>query len=429
MRAQTIFNKLLSMQGAFVRAVTFHDEREESTIVADVVRRSKLHRCPSCDFRTAATYDQHPRTWRHLSLGKWRVLVSCTLHRIECPDHGVLNEAVPWAAAGSLFTLDFETWVAWLAREMNKTAVAALAKISWPTVGTIISRFVERNIDKKRLEDLFVIGLDEVSYRKGHKYITVVANHATGAPVWMAEGRSQKVLGTFFDELGKERGEKLAIVSMDMAAAYIAEVRDRVPGASIAFDPFHVVKLASEAVQEVRRTEARERKGSAEADVLKDARWATRSWPPPSEVKAGSRLPSSSIPWRCDAGPRGPSTETPCSPPGASPGSARVLGPEHPSTLDTLASLALVLHAQGELAAAEALAREALAGELQSRPDTWHRSFAESLLGAGLADRHLPSSVGRHRWRRIPVRADRPAASAGPHIRWATSRSSAGTRG
>ena len=274
MRAQTIFNKLLSMQGAFVRAVTFHDEREESTIVADVVRRSKLHRCPSCDFRTAATYDQHPRTWRHLSLGKWRVLVSCTLHRIECPDHGVLNEAVPWAAAGSLFTLDFETWVAWLAREMNKTAVAALAKISWPTVGTIISRFVERNIDKKRLEDLFVIGLDEVSYRKGHKYITVVANHATGAPVWMAEGRSQKVLGTFFDELGKERGEKLAIVSMDMAAAYIAEVRDRVPGASIAFDPFHVVKLASEAVQEVRRTEARERKGSAEADVLKDARWA-----------------------------------------------------------------------------------------------------------------------------------------------------------
>lgn len=274
MRAQTIFNKLVSLQGAFVRNVTFRCEREEPTILVDVIRRARLHRCPSCDFRTPATYDQHPRTWRHLSLGKWRVLLSCTLHRIKCPDHGVLNEAVPWAAAGSLFTLDFETLVAWLAREMNKTAVAALAKISWPTVGTIIRRFVERNIDKKRLDDLFVIGVDEVSYRKGHKYITVVANHVSGAPVWMAEGRTQEVLGTFFDELGKERGEKLATVSMDMAAPYIAGVRDRVPKARIAFDPFHVVKLASEAVQEVRRAEARDRKGSAEADVLKDARWA-----------------------------------------------------------------------------------------------------------------------------------------------------------
>jgi transposase len=274
MRAQTIFNKLLSLQGAFVRGVTFRCEREEHTIVADVARRTRLHRCPRCAFRTAATYDQHPRTWRHLSLGKWRVLVRCTSHRIKCPEHGVINEAVPWAAPGSLFTLDFETLVAWLAREMNKTAVAGLAKVSWPTVGTIIQRFVERNIDKKRLDDLFVIGVDEVSYRKGHKYITVVANHASGAPVWMAEGRSQKVLGSFFDELGKERGEKLTTVSMDMAAGYIAEVRDRVPEARIAFDPFHVVKLASEAVHDVRRTEARERKGSAEADVLKDARWA-----------------------------------------------------------------------------------------------------------------------------------------------------------
>jgi transposase len=274
MRARTIFNKLLSLQGAFVRNVTFLEKNEEHTILVGVARCARLHRCPLCAFRTAATYDQHPRTWRHLSLGKWRVLLSCTLHRIECPDHGVLNEAVPWAAPGSLFTLDFETLVAWLAREMNKTAVAALAKISWPTVGTIIRRFVERAIDKKRLDDLFVIGVDEVSYRKGHKYITVVANHATGAPVWMGEGRSQEALGGFFEELGKERTEKLATVTMDMAAPYIAEVRDRAPKARIAFDPFHVVKLASEAVQEVRRTEARERKGSAEADVLKDARWA-----------------------------------------------------------------------------------------------------------------------------------------------------------
>ena len=286
MRVQTIFNKLLALQGAFVRDVAFQGD---DTILVGVVRRALLHGCPECDFRTGATYDQHRRTWRHLSLGRWRVLVGSTSCRITCPSHGVRNEAVPWAAPGSLFTLDFEALVAWLAREMNKTAVAGLAKISWPTVGKIIERFVARNIDKQRLDNLFVIGLDEISYRKGHKYLTVIANHATGAPVWMAEGRSQKTLGGFFDELGKDRGEKLAVVTMDMCAPYIAEVRARAPNARIAFDPFHVVKLASEAVHEVRRTEARERKGSSEAVVLKDSRWALLKAPenlrPEEQVK------------------------------------------------------------------------------------------------------------------------------------------------
>ena len=75
------------------------------------------------------------REWRHVSLGRWRVVVVSTSHRIACPEHGVVNEAFPWAAPGSLFTLDFEALVAWLAREVNKTAVAALAQISSPTVG------------------------------------------------------------------------------------------------------------------------------------------------------------------------------------------------------------------------------------------------------------------------------------------------------
>jgi transposase len=272
MRIRTVFKKLLCLQGARVRHVDFR--MESQTIRVSVTRRACRHRCPHCNFSTRATYDRHAREWRHLSLGRWRVVIASTSHRITCRAHGVVNEAFPWAAPGSLFTLDFEALVAWLAREMNKTAVAALAKISWPTVGTIIQRFVERTIDKRRLDGLFVVGLDEVSYRKGHKYLTVIANHLTGAPVWMAEGRSQKSLGAFFDELGTERAGKLDVITMDMSAPYIAEVRARAPNARIAFDPFHVVKLASEAVHEVRRAEARLRKGLPAADALKGSRWA-----------------------------------------------------------------------------------------------------------------------------------------------------------
>ncbi len=270
MRVTTVFNKLLALQGALVRQVLFGFNH----IVVVVAKRHRLLRCPRCAFSTRARYDRAVRDWRHVALGKWRVIVRAALCRLDCPEHGIITEAVPWAEHESRFTRDFEDLVAWLAREMNKTAVTKLLRITWRAVGNIIERVVARKLDKKRLEELYVIGIDEVSYRKGQKYLTVIANHRTGKPVWLGEGRTKKTLGTFFGELGSERTERLNAVSMDMCAPYIAEVNKRAPQAEIAFDPFHVVKLANEAVQQVRRTEARVRKGSAEATVLKGSRWA-----------------------------------------------------------------------------------------------------------------------------------------------------------
>jgi transposase len=269
-RISTVFNKLLSLQGAWVRRVRFTAE----AIVVTVARRRRRHRCPRCGFSTRAGYDQHLGSWRHVALGRWQVWIQATVHRLVCPSHGVVTEAVPWAAPESRFTLDFEDLTAWLAREMNKTAVTRLIRVTWRTVGRIIERVVARKIDKQRLDELFVIGIDEVSYRKGHKYLTLVADHGKGDPAWIAEGRSQKTLGKFFDELGPERSAQIEFVTLDMCAPFIAEVRARAPQAEIVFDPFHVVKLASEAVHDVRRTEARIRKGTDEATVLKGSRWA-----------------------------------------------------------------------------------------------------------------------------------------------------------
>lgn len=270
MRITTIFKKLLGLQGAFVRGVRFTPD----AVVVTVAPHTRLHRCPRCKFATHAGYDRHVGEWRHLALGRWRVVVNSTIFRVACPSHGVLTESVAWAAPGSRFTLDFEDLVAWLSREMNRTAVVRLAKVSWRSVGRIVERVVDRTLDKKRLDDLFVIGLDEVSYRKRHKYLSTVVNHDSGDPVWMGEGRSQKTISEFFDELGEERAATLKVVTMDMAAPFIAEVRRRAPQAEIAFDPFHVVKMANEAVHQVRRTEAREHTNTEAADVLKGARWA-----------------------------------------------------------------------------------------------------------------------------------------------------------
>lgn len=273
------------MQGAYVRDVKFL----ANSILVNVARRARRHSCPHCPYSTGCRYDTHQSEWRHVSLGKWTVVVRSDVARITCPRHGVISEAVPWAVPDSRFTRDFEELVAWLAREMNKTAVTRLMHIAWVTVGRIIERVVARKLDTRRLDDLYVIGLDEVSYRKGHKYLSVVANHETGEPVWIGEGRSRQTVGAFFDELGEERSKQVEVVSMDMCGAFIEEVRNRAPQAEIAFDPFHVVKLAGDAVSEVRRSEARELKGSPEAKILKGSRWALLKAPeklkPEEQVK------------------------------------------------------------------------------------------------------------------------------------------------
>ena len=269
-RITTVFNKLLALQGALVRHVVFG----AGAITVLVAKRARRLRCPYCRFSCRARYDRKDREWRHLSLGKWQVVIRAALRRLVCPEHGVVTEAVPWAEHDSRFTRDFEDLVAWVAREMNKTAVTELLHIAWPTVGNIIERVVRRKLDPARLQRLYRIGIDEVSYRKGHKYLTIVADHETGNPVWIGEGRSQETVGAFFDELGAEGAQRLNAVSMDMCAPYILETQARAHRAEIAFDPFHVVKLGNDAVQQVRRGEARDRKGSAEAAVLKGSRWA-----------------------------------------------------------------------------------------------------------------------------------------------------------
>jgi len=272
MRITTVFNKLLSLQGAWVESVRF----EKTAVFVTVRPRAPLHRCtfPGCTFCTSAGYDTSLRTWRAVSLGGWKVFIQAKSYRLKCPRHGVLHEQVAWAAPDSTFTYDFEEIVAWLAKETNFTAITQLMRISWETVANIVERVVGRKLDDSRLNSLYNLGIDEVSYRKGHKYLTVLANHDTGKVVELVEGRSAKSVDQIFDALGPERTAQIKTVTMDMCEAFISTVRKRAPQAEIAFDPFHVVKLAGEALQEVRRSEVRDLKGTPRAVFLKGTRWA-----------------------------------------------------------------------------------------------------------------------------------------------------------
>ncbi|HZT64220.1 MAG TPA: ISL3 family transposase [Acidimicrobiales bacterium] len=275
MRVTTAFSRLLRLPGVWVRSVEFKEDR---VVVSVALRRWRLA-CPECGALSWSHYDTRPvpSTWRHLDLGVWRLEVAAELRRVHCPAHGVLVEGVPFARAGSRFTRDFEDLVAYLATTADKTTISRLVRIDWETVGRIIARVMDDALDPDRLDDLFEIGVDEVSWRRRHKYLTLVSNHRKNQVIWADDGRGEKALDGFFDELGSERAEALTAVSMDMSAGYAKSVtkQGHATRAVICYDPFHVVALATRALDVVRRQVWNDMRAldAAAAKTFKGARW------------------------------------------------------------------------------------------------------------------------------------------------------------
>ena len=265
-----------------------------------------------------------------MDLGRWRLEVHARLRRLRCPEHGALVEGVPFARDGARFTRDFENLVAWLVTKTDKTATCRLTRIDWQTIGRVIERVGTELIDENRLSDLYEISIDEVAWRKGHRYLTLVGDHRRRCVVWGCEGKGQAAADRFFAELdpppeapGPEhakqprqapepaimvpfgpcptvaaghgiqgawlqpgleldphlfaRASRLKAVSMDMTGGYAASVRDHAPQAVIAIDNYHVVALATKALDEVRREHWNELRQAGEPDAakqFKNDRWA-----------------------------------------------------------------------------------------------------------------------------------------------------------
>jgi transposase len=178
-----------------------------------------------------------------------------------------------------MFTRPFEDQVAYLAQRMDKTAITGLMGIAWYTVGSIAERTVQRLLPADRLRGVRVIGVDELSYRKHHKYVTIITDHETGKVIWAREGKSAETLDAFFAELGKERCAQLSTVTMDLSQAYIASVKTNAPQAQLVFDRFHVQKLAHDALDEVRRALVAKHADPEQRRVLKKTRFVLQKNP------------------------------------------------------------------------------------------------------------------------------------------------------
>ncbi|MGH3469759.1 MAG: ISL3 family transposase [Thermocrispum sp.] len=275
MRVTTAFNRLLKLDGVNVTDVEIGDDTVAVTVA---LRRRKLI-CPECGYTTGGRYDTRPAPsrWRHLALGAFKLVVRAQLRRLRCPTHGWRVEAVPFARPGARFTRDFEALVAWSATAMDKKAVCRSLRIDWDTVGRICERVVADELDPARLDELFNVGVDEVSWKKHHNYLTLAVNHDSGKVVWGAEGKDAKTLDRFFDELGGARSGQIEAVSMDMGLAFRKSVTAHAGQATICFDPFHVVKVATDALNTVRREVWQQLRVLPDPDIakkFKGARWA-----------------------------------------------------------------------------------------------------------------------------------------------------------
>jgi transposase len=300
-RFARIWTRLLGVEKTVIETVEVEEADPDTDGLEGVLivvharpARGRRGRCGICG-RRCAKYDngEGRRRWRALDLGTLRAVIEADAPRVSCSEHGVVVASVPWARHGAGHTRAFDDTVAWLATHCSKTTITQLLRIGWRTVGNICTRVwadVEERVDL--LAGLRRIGIDEISYKRHHKYLTIIVDHDSGRLVWAEAGRDSATVRRFFDLLGAQRSAKITHVTADAAEWISKVVAERCPQAVRVMDPFHVVQWATEALDEVRREVWNAERGGKGRSTpgsrsLKKARWAL--WKRPEDLTAGQQ--------------------------------------------------------------------------------------------------------------------------------------------
>ena len=231
------------------------DAQNNSVIFKLQPTKGQQYLCPICG-KKSEFYDKGRgiRRWRALDFGTLTAYVESESPRIKCKEHGVHTAKVPWARHQSTFTRDFEDTVTWLSLHLSRSDVSTFMRISWNTVGPIISR-CKKDADPNpghRFNNLKRIGIDETSYRKGHKYLTVIVNHDTNSVIWVHEKHGKEVLKEFLEHLTPEQRASIECYSADGARWISETMAEYCPKAERCLDSFHLVEWVNEALDEVR---------------------------------------------------------------------------------------------------------------------------------------------------------------------------------
>ncbi len=253
-------------------------------------------RCPECGRRGKIVLTlPESRRWRDLTVCGWTIWLDFFPREILCPTHGRLQENIPWAEQSSRVSYRFEYAMLRYCQIMTQKAAAEVLRIPSSTLSNLLHRTITRLRKGHSIRGLRKIGIDEISYAKGHKYATLVYDLERSCVVWVGKGKGRETVDRFFNEaLSPFQKKRIRWASCDMSEAYMGAIGEHCPNATLVLDRFHIVKALNSAVDDVRKEQWRGA-GADERKALKGLRWllyrhsSTRSRKDTSTLKALER--------------------------------------------------------------------------------------------------------------------------------------------
>jgi transposase len=259
MRDTELFQAALALAAPWVVLRSeFDPERKQLDLHIGFARGSRFA-CPACGAEGCGVHDVREKEWRHLNFFQHKTVLKASIPRISCDKCGVKQVSPPWARAGSGFTLLFEAFLLSMVKAMPVANVAEIVDEHDTRLWRVLDHYVSQAVDRLDLSEVKQIAADETSARRGHDYISLFVDMARRKVVHVADGKDAATVDGFAAFLQAHGGkrENITDVAIDMGAGFIAGVKANFPDAKITFDKFHVIKLVNDAVDEVRRTEAK----------------------------------------------------------------------------------------------------------------------------------------------------------------------------
>jgi transposase len=271
MRDRELYAQILGLPEPWIVVDVTLDLVAKSVLVHLGRREGSSLVCPECG-QSCPGYDTQPRRWRHLDTCQFQTILAAQVPRCSCPEHGVKQVRVPWAEPGSRFTALFERLAIDWMQEAGRSATARQLGLSWSEADGIMQRAVERGLARRPATLTPLLGVDEKSFQ-GREFVTVVCNLAAGTVLHIADGRGSEALQSCYAAMTSEQRAAVDAVAMDMHQPYVQATEIALPEATIVFDKFHIAQLAGEAVDQVRRAEAKQLAAAGD-DRLKGTRYA-----------------------------------------------------------------------------------------------------------------------------------------------------------
>jgi len=293
MLVKTVLNRVEHFKSFVFIAVSFQLVNGSEALVVEInARANSRPECPECG-RRGRKYDTMPvRLFEYVPIWAFQVFFRYAPRRVACPEHGAKVEALPWAYGKERMTISYQVYLARWARRLSWKETADIFKTSWDSVYRAVRFVVEFGLANRSLDNVTEIGIDEIAVFKGPKFLTMVYQLNAGARrlLWCGPERRVKTLLRFFHEFGKERSEKLRFVCSDMWAPYLKVIAKKAPNALNILDRFHIMRKFNEAIDEIRRGEARLFKAQNQENVLERGRWLLLKRPENLSDKQTARL-------------------------------------------------------------------------------------------------------------------------------------------